>query len=47
VLDRSEQGELVGVIDFEVVGVEVGLDSGVGWSFGLGVCFAAAAGDEG
>jgi hypothetical protein len=37
-------GKLVGVVDFEIVGIEVGFDLGLGRSFVLWVGFAAVAG---
>ena len=45
-LDCSDQGKLFGVVNFEIVGVEIGLDGGFGRSFGFGVGLAAVAGDE-
>ena len=47
VRDGGGERELVGVIDFEVVGVEIGLDLGFGRSFLLRVGFAGTAGGKG
>ena len=45
-LDRRDQGKLVGVVNFEIVGVQIGLNGGRRRRFGLGICLAFIAGGE-
>jgi len=45
-LNRAHQWKLVGVVHFEVVGVEVGLDGCFGWRLGLRVGLTLVAGRD-